>query len=180
MIERNAMASTVNMSVEEQISLLAALQLPRTVRSSQSIRVVTLILGLAALGSLALVGKALSHRPRDFAPIAGEFVWMTVFIGVGVQVYVTPRVRNLLRRGYPTLGRVLNAERRGNATRIKYSYQLASGIVMQGELMASRKRDLLKGTSVVVFYDPKVPEYSSILGCKLWDVEFPSSQTGSS
>ena len=141
------MGSTSNISVEEQIQCLGALPLPRIVRPSRSVRVLTLILGLAALGSLVLIRKALSRQPRDFAAVIGELVWIAFVIGVCGQIYTNPRLRNLLRRGVPTLGNVLNAEKRGNATRINYSYETASGIVKQGELMAYRNRNRLKEMS---------------------------------
>jgi hypothetical protein len=173
------MDSAADISVEAQVQRLAALPLPRTLRSSRGIKVLILFLGLVALGSLTLIAKALSQHPRDFVEIAHELVWATAMIGTGVLVYMTPRQRNLLRWGTPAQGRVLNSERRGNATRIAYSFQVGSGIVMQAELMGYRKPDLKKGMPVVVFYDPKDPEYSSILGCKLWDVEFPDPKAGS-
>jgi hypothetical protein len=165
------MASTANMSVEEQIRRIAAMPLPRIVRSTVSISSRAVMVAFVMLVCSGFVYDALSRHPRDYLALCVDLVSTAFIVGTFVLLYANPGLRNLLQWGTPTLGRVLSAERRGNVMRIRFSYDTTAGATRNGEISVYRRRDLTKGMSVVVFYDPKLPEKSTILGCKGWDVK---------
>jgi hypothetical protein len=173
------MAGTPIVSVEEQVKRLAALPLPRAVRSTASISSRAVIVAFVVTVCSGFVYDALSRHPHDYLALCVDLASTVLIAGMFVLLYANPGLRNPLQWGTPTVGRVLSSEKRGNAMRIRFSYETTLGTAREGDINVYRRRDLTKGVSVVVFYDRKLPEKSSILGCKGWDVKFSGSHTAS-
>ena len=170
------MASAADISVEEQVKRPVSLSLPRTFRPSWSIQILILLLAFLLLVCCVRFYEALSRHPTDFAALAGAVVWAAVVSVLIVHGQIRPRERNLFRWGTPTLGRVLSRELRRSGTRVKYRYEVPSGAAMETEIVLYRRRDLTEGMSVVVFYDPNIPDHSSILGYSHWEISFSRSE----
>jgi hypothetical protein len=168
------MPSPSNLSFEEQIKLLAALPLPRNVRPTWSIRILILLIAFLLLACCARFYEALSQHPLDYLKVFGTAVWATMLTVILVYGQIRPRERSLFRLGTPALAQITSVELKRNGTRVKYRYELSPGIPMESETILYRRRDLTKGMLVIVFYDPEIPDHSSILGYSHWDITFPS------
>jgi hypothetical protein len=170
------MDSTTNLSVEEQVKLFAAMPLPRRVRPVRTMSKKIIFPLLIALFLLAIwqgVHGSYSDNPRDFFTLGLIILLIAMRFGITWFGWADPVSRKLLMNGTPAAGRVLSNERRLSGQWITFSYEVAPKTVMEGRIVAHRRRDLQIGTPVVVFYDPEVPDHSIILGCKDWDLDVP-------
>jgi hypothetical protein len=167
------MQSTAYERDQETIRGFASIALPRLVRRSWSYWIVSLIIFLILFFISDSVFKIVSRSPVNYPELGFEVLAGSFAIWTVVIVLISPRSRALLKWGTPVLGRVLFEKAARNSLRVRYSYEVAPGIVLYGQMNAFRARDLAEGMAVIIFYDPKRPEKSVLMDYARWSIVLP-------